>query len=62
MIDEDGQKGGAGRAGSGRLRAADRETDWTRSLKRLYNSVLEEPLPQNFKDLLSKLDDDTRGR
>lgn len=32
--------------------------DWTRSLKRLYDSVLEEPMPDTFKDLLSKLDGD----
>jgi len=31
--------------------------DWTSGLKRLYDSVVEEPLPDSFKDLLSKLDD-----
>lgn len=30
---------------------------WANSLKRLYDSVVDEPLPDNFKDLLSKLDD-----
>ena len=26
-------------------------------LRRLYNAVVEEPLPDSFKDLLSRLDD-----
>ncbi len=29
---------------------------WAKGLKQLYDSVVEEPLPDNFKDLLSKLD------
>lgn len=29
---------------------------WASGLRQLYNSVLDEPLPDNFKDLLSKLD------
>ncbi|WP_340587331.1 NepR family anti-sigma factor [Erythrobacter alti] len=33
------------------------EADWTSGLKRLYDSVLDEPLPDSFKDLLSKLDE-----
>jgi hypothetical protein len=31
--------------------------DWTDGLKRLYDSVVEEPLPDAFKELLSRLDD-----
>ncbi|MDD3799721.1 MAG: NepR family anti-sigma factor [Novosphingobium sp.] len=31
--------------------------DWAAGLRRLYDSVVEEPLPDSFKDLLSKLDD-----
>ena len=31
--------------------------EWAKGLKRLYDSVVEEPLPDAFKDLLSKLDD-----
>ena len=34
------------------------DADWTSGLKRLYDSVLDEPLPDAFKDLLSKLDED----
>lgn len=32
------------------------DPDWTSGLKRLYDSVLDEPLPDTFKDLLSQLD------
>ncbi|QPC98258.1 MULTISPECIES: NepR family anti-sigma factor [Qipengyuania] len=31
--------------------------DWSNGLRQLYDSVLDEPLPDAFKDLLSKLDD-----
>ncbi len=33
------------------------EPEWTSGLKKLYNSVLDEPLPDSFNDLLSKLDE-----
>lgn len=32
--------------------------EWADGLKRLYDSVIEEPLPDSFKDLLARLDDD----
>jgi hypothetical protein len=35
-----------------------RDADWATSLKRLYDSVLEEPMPDSFKHLLSKLDNE----
>lgn len=34
--------------------------DWASGLKHLYDSVIEEPIPDAFKDLLSKLDDEDR--
>jgi hypothetical protein len=37
-------------------RATDRP-EWAKGLKRMYDSVVEEPLPDAFKDLLSRLDD-----
>ncbi len=37
-----------------------RGPEWTSGLKRLYDSVVEEPLPDAFKDLLAKLDDGKR--
>ncbi|MXO63965.1 NepR family anti-sigma factor [Qipengyuania oceanensis] len=30
---------------------------WANGLRQLYDTVVNEPLPDNFKDLLSKLDD-----
>ena len=32
------------------------DPEWAAGLKRLYDSVVDEPLPDAFKDLLSKLD------
>ena len=37
-----------------------RGPDWATGLKHLYDSVIEEPIPEAFKDLLSKLDDGDR--
>lgn len=34
--------------------------DWASGLKQLYDSVIEEPIPDAFKDLLSQLDDGKR--
>jgi hypothetical protein len=31
--------------------------DWSNGLRKLYDSVVDEPLPDSFKDLLSKLDE-----
>lgn len=33
------------------------EPGWAGGLRKLYNSVVKEPLPDSFKDLLKKLDD-----
>lgn len=56
-----------GRRGSGkdqgsphdvrRISGGDGEPGWAEGLRKLYNSVVEEPLPDSFKDLLKKLDD-----
>lgn len=32
------------------------EPGWAAGLRQLYNSVLDEPLPESFDDLLKKLD------
>ena len=37
-----------------------RGPEWASGLKQLYDSVIEEPLPDTYKDLLSKLDDGNR--
>ena len=34
-----------------------RGPEWASGLKQLYDSVVEEPLPDAFKDLLSRLDE-----
>ncbi|BEU99115.1 NepR family anti-sigma factor [Novosphingobium olei] len=35
--------------------------EWATGLRRLYDSVVEEPLPDSFARLLDQLDDDTHG-
>ena len=32
---------------------------WSDGLRKLYDEVVDEPLPESFKDLLEKLDDPT---
>lgn len=32
--------------------------DWADGLRQLYDSVVDEPLPDTFKDLLDRLDED----
>lgn len=34
------------------------QPEWADSLRRLYDSVVEEPLPDSFADLIAKLDSD----
>ncbi|WP_086738916.1 NepR family anti-sigma factor [Erythrobacter colymbi] len=47
---QDGDGTGGGNAGR-------RPPEWADGLKQLYDSVVEEALPDSFKDLLDKLDD-----
>jgi hypothetical protein len=37
-----------------------RGPEWASGLKQLYDSVVDEPIPDAFKDLLSRLDDAKR--
>lgn len=37
------------------------EPGWAKGLRQLYNSVVEEPLPDSFKTLLNKLEEDEDG-
>ena len=39
---------------------ARRGPEWASGLKQLYDSVIDEPIPDAFKDLLAKLDDGKR--
>jgi hypothetical protein len=43
-------------SGSAKRESTKPDADWTHGLKKLYDSVVDEPLPDTFKDLLSKLD------
>jgi hypothetical protein len=52
MAGDKDKKGGAGKVQTPKPR----DPEWATGLKRLYDSVVEEPLPDSFKDLLSKLD------
>ena len=55
---------GAGRTGSpvkgSKKKTKPRGPEWASGLKQLYDSVVEEPIPDAFKDLLSRLDDGNR--
>ncbi|XUU60961.1 NepR family anti-sigma factor [Erythrobacter sp. HA6-11] len=35
--------------------------EWADGLRKMYDSVVDEPLPDSFKDLLSKLDEAESG-
>lgn len=37
-------------------RFSSEKPEWANGLRQLYDSVVEEPLPDSFTDLLSKLD------
>ena len=52
------QGGGNGGSNNGSPRRA---PEWADGLKQLYDSVVEEALPDNFKDLLDRLDAHDNG-
>ena len=39
----------------------DGEPGWAAGLRKLYNSVVDEPLPNSFDDILKKLDESNDG-
>jgi Anti-sigma factor NepR len=48
---------GYDKGASDAIRTSSREhPDWADGLRRLYDSVVDEPLPDSFRDLLDKLD------
>lgn len=53
-----------GNQGGGDDSAPRRPPEWADGLKQLYDSVVEEALPDSFKDLLDRLDamDPARGK
>lgn len=44
------------RAKHGKTSSTQQSPEWADGLRQLYDSVVEEPIPDSFKDLLSKLD------
>jgi len=48
--------GKTGKAGAGAPGAKTGKPEWADGLRQLYDAVVDEPLPDNFKDLLAKLD------
>ena len=50
--DSGGGKGGAGKGGGRRAR----NSNWGRVLRTAYDDTLREPVPDDFRDLLGKLD------
>ena len=55
----DGKHGTAGGESAGR-RTTGKSPDWANGLRQLYDSVVEEPLPDQFRELLSQLDNNDR--
>lgn len=41
---------------NGRQSRKQKDPEWASGLRRLYDSVVEEPLPDSFMDLLNQLD------
>lgn len=54
----DSETSGEGNKASPAPATAGERPDWAASLKKLYDSVVDEPLPDTFQELLAKLDDD----
>jgi hypothetical protein len=54
--EQGGSSHGGGSAGRGSNAAQRRAPEWADGLKQLYDSVVEEDLPDNFRDLLDRLD------
>lgn len=55
MDTNDSGKGGTIQAHAASDRSKQRP-EWADGLRKLYDSVVEEPLPDSFRDLLDKLD------
>jgi Anti-sigma factor NepR len=51
-----GKHGSGGKPPRSTMRPATKSPEWADGLRKLYDSVVEEPLPDSFDDLLKKLD------
>ncbi|MFC0588597.1 NepR family anti-sigma factor [Novosphingobium aquiterrae] len=56
MTDQDFSKSGKSKDGDPKKTASPRQPGWADGLRKLYDSVANEPLPDSFDDLLKKLD------
>lgn len=56
MASNHNHDGAGDQGGSGAGSAQRRPPEWADGLKQLYDSVVEEDLPDNFRDLLDRLD------
>ena len=61
LNEADGSKAANDRFGEPAESRPIRKPGWTVGLKQLYDSVVDEPLPDSFEDLLKKLDGDKDG-
>lgn len=50
---KDGSEMASGAIAQGKRKSS---PEWASGLRRLYDSVVDEPLPDSFKDLITKLD------
>ena len=58
MDEKDNQKADAAPKQGARADKKDVDSpQWTNSLRSMYDSVVDEPIPDSFKDLLAQLDD-----
>ena len=60
-FDSTKQSGPGGRRPSPGAGGSRGEPGWANGLKQLYDSVVDEDLPDTFRDLLSQLDKDEKG-
>lgn len=56
-----GQNGPKRKTGERAVTRKSSEPGWANGLRQIYNSVLNEPLPDSFDDLLKKLDKGNDG-
>ncbi len=61
LNEPDGQKAANDTFGKPADKSPPRKPGWTAGLKQLYDSVVDEPLPDSFEDLLKKLDGNKDG-
>lgn len=61
LMAESRKQGSAGKPPRGAARRADKSPEWADGLRKLYDFVVEEPLPDSFDDLLKKLDQAGHG-